>query len=192
MEIQLLKQQQRKLCRERVLGLSSAEKEAAGRSICKSLEQLMVEIEKDTVVKTVFSFLPTAEEPDLDDLHMALMKAGKTLAFPVSFPKGVMEAYAPQSPEDLQTGMYGILAPVIERSIKIHPEDIDIIIVPAMGVDGNKRRLGHGGGYYDRFLPLAKRAKKVLVAFDIQKLDEIATESTDETVDYVVTEKTVY
>ena len=51
-------------------------------------------------------------------------------------------------------------------------------------------RCGHGKGYYDRFLEgISPNALKILIAFDVQKTDEVAMEVTDVRMDLVVTEK---
>ena len=46
-----------------------------------------------------------------------------------------------------------------------------------------------GKGYYDRFLEGISNALKILIAFDVQKTDEVAMEETDVRMDLVVTEK---
>ena len=54
------------------------------------------------------------------------------------------------------------------------------------------RRLGMGAGYYDRYLPRCGKAKKILVAFDAQRLEQVYTEDCDVPMDAVVTETRVH
>lgn len=66
------------------------------------------------------------------------------------------------------------------------------IVVPALAVDPAGRRLGQGGGYYDRTLShLSEEERPPLVAlvFDDEVLDEVPTEPHDLLVDVVVTPK---
>ena len=70
-------------------------------------------------------------------------------------------------------------------------KDLDVIIVPCVGFDAYKNRLGHGGGYYDIFLTDLK-ATKIAVAFEAQKLDQIITDINDIPMDMIITEAGIY
>ena len=86
---------------------------------------------------------------------------------------------------------YGILEPDPDNSILIDKKDLDVIIVPCVGFDAYKNRLGHGGGYYDIFLKDLK-ATKIAVAFEAQKLDQIITDINDIPMDMIITETGIY
>ena len=74
------------------------------------------------------------------------------------------------------------------------PEKRDIVIpqavlAPLVGFDRQCYRLGYGGGYYDRLLPLlAPSAARVAGAFDVQIVDRVPVGPNDVTIDAVVTE----
>ena len=60
---------------------------------------------------------------------------------------------------------------------------------PASRTTREGRRLGYGGGYYDRLLPLlSPRAARVAGAFDVQIVDRVPVGPNDVTIDAVVTE----
>ena len=60
-----------------------------------------------------------------------------------------------------------------------------------MAFDSEGRRLGHGAGYYDRYLPRCEKALCLGVAFEAQRLERVATEAHDRTMDRIVTEKEI-
>lgn len=65
---------------------------------------------------------------------------------------------------------------------------IDWILVPGVSFDATGRRLGYGGGYYDRLLAqAAARVPRVAGAFDLQVHPAVPTAAHDLTVDIVVT-----
>lgn len=69
---------------------------------------------------------------------------------------------------------------------------IDVIVVPGLAFTVDGRRLGQGGGWYDRFLPgLRDHCPMIGVAFEVQIVDELPTEPHDVTLDVVVTEHRV-
>ena len=101
-----------------------------------------------------------------------------------------MEAHRINSKDELKPGRYGIPEPDKDSDCT-EITDIDFIIVPgvAFGEDGS--RLGRGGGYYDRFMTLAKNAKKVALCREISLEKTVPCEKHDQFVDIVVTEKRI-
>lgn len=82
----------------------------------------------------------------------------------------------------------------IPQPLAIHPvavSDLEFVVVPAVAFDSAGRRLGHGGGYYDRLLK-GYSGFKVGVAFEFQMVEAVPLESHDVAVDLVITEKQVY
>lgn len=69
--------------------------------------------------------------------------------------------------------------------------DIDCIIVPALAFSPDGKRLGHGGGHYDRILG-AWTAFKIGVAFDFQIHEDVPMGSMDIPVDLVITEQHLF
>jgi 5-formyltetrahydrofolate cyclo-ligase len=72
------------------------------------------------------------------------------------------------------------------------PGEIDLVIVPALAVDGRGHRLGYGAGYYDRLLPeICPPAIAVVVALSFQLLVEVPTIASDVACHLIVTDEGV-
>ncbi len=178
------KEAQRALALTRRRSLSEDVRKAFSAAICRHLTELPA----IQMAQVIFSYMAAGSEADLADFHHWATQAGKTLAFPVSWPQGRMEAYVPKDPESWARGKYGILAPIPEYSRRLDPQELDTVILPCVGFDAAGRRLGHGGGYYDRYLPQCPRAFRVLVAFEAQRLDDVAVDAHDQSAQALVTE----
>lgn len=61
-----------------------------------------------------------------------------------------MEHYHITNYDQIEQNIYGIDEPVSGELI--HPEDIDMVIIPLLAFDERGYRVGYGKGYYDRFL----------------------------------------
>lgn len=158
------------------------------RAICRRL----YEYPALAAAERVMLYAAVGTEPDLTELAGLLSADGKRLYYPVCGREGLMYAAAPDSPDAWRTGKYGIAEPDPEHSTLISPETLDAVIVPCVAFDTAHRRLGHGGGYYDRFLPRCTRAVKLAAAFEIQRAAAVPTDSFDVTVDAVATELRIY
>lgn len=165
--------------------MSAEERRTASAAICARL----LALPQLQGARTVLSYMALPEEVDLTALHEILRERGVRLCFPVSLPGGVLEAYEPVG---WVTGPYGIREPDREASLPVPPEEFDLVIAPCVAFDRRRNRLGHGAGYYDRYLPRCAGAAILAAAYESQRLPAVKTDEYDRRMDAVVTEKKVY
>jgi 5-formyltetrahydrofolate cyclo-ligase len=67
----------------------------------------------------------------------------------------------------------------------------DMVFCPGIAFDLKGVRIGHGEGYYDRFLSKLKGAVKIGLAFEVQIYDELPVEPHDVLMDYIITEERI-
>ena len=72
----------------------------------------------------------------------------------------------------------------------VDPSCLDLIIVPAVALDGKRNRLGRGKGFYDRLLG-STSCPTIGVVCDFQLVDEVPVEPHDRPLDCIVTSDTV-
>jgi 5-formyltetrahydrofolate cyclo-ligase len=92
-------------------------------------------------------------------------------------------------------GAYGISIPHgAPYRDAVGPRWFDLIVVPLVGVDDRGRRLGMGGGYYDRALEWRRHRRHWLgprlvgLAFDCQRVDSVDARDHDVSLDALATE----
>lgn len=168
--------------------MAPEEREARSAMLCSGLAREFVPREG----MTVLSYLAMPYEADPSAYDGMLRKAGATVAYPVCGEGRSMEFYAADGSEDIKAGSYGIREPEPDPVKRVDPECADLVIVPCMGFDLEGDRLGHGGGYYDRYLPKCVNAVKVCIAFDEQELEDVPAGEFDVRPDYVVTPALIY
>ncbi len=156
------------------------------RKICESI----INTREFKEAECIFAYMPTKNEVSILPVVEAGLDLGKHIAFPRCLDKnGHMAFFEIISYEDLVPGAFNIQEPKPEC-----PEmDVKngIMLVPGVGFDDSKNRLGYGKGYYDRFIGAEKSVCYIAPAYEMQVLDEIPAESHDKKVDMIVTEKMV-
>lgn len=90
-------------------------------------------------------------EPDTAPLLEALLSQGKLPALPRCLPGGKMEARRYLGHARLVPNSFGIPEPDGDCPT-VSREELSLILVPGLSFDERGFRLGHGGGYYDRYL----------------------------------------
>jgi 5-formyltetrahydrofolate cyclo-ligase len=89
--------------------------------------------------------------------------------------------------EALREGPRGLLEPAGPALAATAVGRAEVVLVPALAVDRRGRRLGQGGGSYDRALPRAG-GLRIAVVYADEVLDEVPVEPHDAVVDGVLTE----
>lgn len=86
---------------------------------------------------------------------------------------------------------FGIFEPSANSRQIMHPPIDAPCLIPGIAFTAEGRRLGYGGGYYDRFLA-AHKGLKIALAYEAQIVPTIPYEAHDVLMDFIVTEKQVY
>jgi 5-formyltetrahydrofolate cyclo-ligase len=130
-------------------------------------------------------------EVDLRAFAKSLQNRGAQVAFPSIDPETRLMTFRfPQTAENMEERGLGFAEPAYTD-----PEatELDVIIVPALGLDTSGNRLGYGAGYYDRTLPrFCPPATSIAVGFDFQLLVEVPTTEGDVPVDIVLTDERMF
>ncbi|MCL2367179.1 MAG: 5-formyltetrahydrofolate cyclo-ligase [Oscillospiraceae bacterium] len=140
--------------------------------------------------QSIMLFFSVEREPDTHQLAKIALADQKKVAFPLCFGAGLMQAHVVSSLSELRPAVLGIPAPP-ESAPFLSPDEIDLIIVPALTYDKLGFRLGYGGGYYDRYLA-ATSAHTIGITRAQLLMDQVPKEPHDIPVKCLVTEKEVY
>ena len=136
---------------------------------------------------SLFLYVSTDREPDTHALIEDAWQSGKAVYVPKCYGQGRMEAVRVLSWQDLVPGAYGIPEPIAAPADGPFPS-IDLAVVPCVCASRDGRRLGHGAGYYDRFL--ASHSMLCLcLCFHNLLLDGLPAGPLDQPMDAVVTEE---
>jgi 5-formyltetrahydrofolate cyclo-ligase len=136
-------------------------------------------------------FWPMEErhEVDLRALDVRLRERGVRLAYPsVDAETEAMTFRFVTNPSAMQPRALGFHEPSPLEPEAL-PSEIDVIIAPALAADPAGQRIGYGGGYYDKALPLfAPPASTVAVLFDFQLIAESPVTAGDVPAGWIVTD----
>ncbi len=143
---------------------------------------------------TIMAYMCMKSEVFTRGLINDILAEGRTVCLPIVVEKEKkLEIYKIENIDsDVEPGAFGIYEPVKLPERIINPADIDLVLVPGVGFDIRKNRIGFGGGYYDRFLSqLRPETVKIGLSFDCQVIHELPVEKFDEKMDIIITESRI-
>jgi 5-formyltetrahydrofolate cyclo-ligase len=138
----------------------------------------VIELPEFARARTVVAYSAMRKELDPEALLAHAASLGKRIGLPRVDDDQHLQLHVHQLGEALEESGYGMLEPAASNA-SIDPAEVDLIIVPALALDGGGQRLGYGRGFYDRLLPLMPNAFRVGVAYDFQVVPEIPAEPHD-------------
>lgn len=181
-----LKQRKRAIRRaviERRDAMPSEQRAAASERVGELLMRLP-EIERAATVMAFWSF---GSEIDTTPVLERLHAAGKRIVLPrVEGSDVVAVVYEPG--DEVAAASFGAMEPM--GTTLVEAEAVDVVITPGVAFDREGRRIGYGGGFYDRFLPRTRPdVAAIAIGFSTQLVDEpLPAASFDRPVDAIVTE----
>lgn len=161
--------------------LSAQEQAAASRAVLAHLK----ESEAYRRAQKVMAYAACRGELSLEPVLEDVLGLGKTLLLPRCEAPGIMTARSVKRMEQLVPGAFGLMEPAADCEV-IAPQEIDLILVPGTAFDVSGRRIGQGGGYYDRFLAGTK-AWRMGVCHGFALLESVPAQVHDMRMDELIT-----
>lgn len=156
-------------------------------------EALSVHLKEQTEWKGaehISVFSPIAGEPDFVEFLETEMNEGKRLLFPKTDMAHMELTFYQVSDfkEMVEVPPFGIREPDPTLHESVDPEDIDLVLVPGLAFDSNRRRLGRGKGFYDRFL-MSTDAFALGVFYSFQEVQHVPAAHWDVCMNAILTDK---
>lgn len=179
--------EQKNLLRQQLLHTRTAipapHKKQLDHDICNQL----IHYVKQHSITHLAVYLPIRGEPDLTEAYHALHAHHITLAVPVVIAKEMPLIFAQWQPDTImKEGAFHTRIPV-----HIMPVIPDAILLPCVGFNTQRYRLGYGGGYFDRTLNAQFKPHTIGIAYT-QLHTEFTHESHDIPLDVIITDHHIY
>ena len=138
----------------------------------QSIFDQIKELKEYKEAETIFCYASMENEVDTWPLIALALDQGKTVGVPLCIGKGIMEVRQIKTLADFEC--------------KVLPkEQIDMAVIPCVGADKEGHRLGHGAGFYDRFLR-GTQFPKIMICYRKLLLDKVPIEEHDILMDRVI------
>lgn len=166
------KREMREAVRARFPG--QAERTRESECLCRLILESPVFEEAGTIA----GYVPMNREADVLPVLLEAWKKNKTVLLPRVEGKGRMTLRRVRKLSDMSPGAYGIPEPKEDAPLE-DPLSADLLLIPLEAIDWEGFRLGKGGGYYDRLLPLT-RGLTLGCAMAHQQVERVPREEWDQ------------
>lgn len=182
--------EQKQRLREELKGQERRLTRAALIASDRKLTERFLMLKEVAAAETILLYCSMGTEPDTNALLEQLAARGKRMVLPRCLPRRQMETrlYLPHIP--LVRHRYGMAEPGEDHPL-VGVEEIDLALVPALAYDVHCMRMGRGGGYYDRYLPVFSGVT-IGLCRDVLLQEMIPAEPHDQPVDLVLTETRLF
>lgn len=160
----------------------------------KLIEQQLFSLEQYMNADTLLIYASYQKEVSTYGIIEKSLSVGKQIFCPKVLGPGTMEFYKITSLNDIICGYKNIPEPI---TTDFPYQDTDhsrtLMVMPLVGFDKKRNRLGYGGGFYDRYLQKFPNMERLAIGFECQRSNfDIPVEITDQKPNRIITENSIY
>ena len=147
------------------------------------LGELFLHCDQYKQAKTIYGYLPYNQEVRTVPMLEQAMRDGKRVAVPKCYGEQMRFIYM----EDLskvEKGYANIPEPIADEPVADDPTAL--VLMPGMAFTKDGKRMGYGGGFYDKFLAAEPDHPTVALCYSFQMVEDLPTEEYDIPVDCVL------
>ena len=173
------KKELRKAIREQKRAMTEAEIVAAS----ERLGELFLSCEQYQKAKTIYGYLPYNQEVRTVPMLEQAMKDGKRVAVPKCYGEEMKFIYMDDLSK-VEKGYANIPEPIADAPVADDPTAL--VLMPGLAFTTDGKRMGYGGGFYDKFLAAEPEHPTVALCYAFQMVEDLPTEEYDIPVDCVL------
>ena len=134
--------------------------------------------------KTIYGYLPYNQEVRTVPMLEQALRDGKQVAVPKCYGPDMRFIYIDDFDTQIAPGYCNIPEPVLDEPVA--GDTTALVLMPGLAFDYDGRRIGYGGGFYDRFLSAEPNHPTLALCYGFQMVDRLETEEFDIPVDQVL------
>ena len=174
--------------RTTLVGFLRVQKEADRRRKSEAIRRKLVRLAAYRRATMVACYVSLPYEVETHQLIRRMLMTGKRVAVPCVRGRHLQWCELRDPARELRPGAFGVLEPRSSTRRVVRTEELDVVVVPGVAFDRVGHRLGHGQGYFDRFLDTLSADIPVIgLCFDFQLVATLPHEPHDHPVDAVLT-----
>ena len=147
------------------------------------LGELFLACPEYKAAKTIYGYLPYNQEVRTVPMLEQAMKDGKRVAVPKCYGEEMRFIYMDDLSK-VEKGYANIPEPIADDPVADDPTAL--VLMPGLAFTQDGKRMGYGGGFYDKFLAAEPGHPTVALCYAFQMVDYIPTEDYDIPVDRVL------
>jgi len=147
------------------------------------LREQFVQTRQYREAKTVYGYLPYNQEVRTVPLLEQALRDGKRVAVPKVYGDQMRFLYMTDLTKVEKSDM-GIPEPIADEPVANDPTAL--ILMPGVAFTKDGKRIGYGGGFYDKFLSAEPHHPTVALCYEFQIVEQLPTEEFDIPVDLVL------
>ena len=173
------KKELRRQIRELKRAMTSEQIDAASAR----LGELFLNCPQYKEAKTIYGYLPYNQEVRTVPMLEQAMRDGKRIAVPKCYGDEMRFIYMDDLSK-VEKGYANIPEPIADDPVA--DDKTALVLMPGMAFTKDGKRMGYGGGFYDKFLAAEPDHPTVALCYDFQMVEDLPTEDYDIPVDCVL------